>query len=329
LDTDPILAILYICVLCVALFIGTVGNTLTLVVSAVAKNVNKVGKEFIVNLALADICVSSFADPMCILGVVKGQAWFDDKIWFCELISSVCLTACFCAFLSLSLVSTNRYIYVCHNSIYYTLFKRKICMVLCVISWIIAFFFQFPNFIGWGDHGFDGKNHQCIWDRTANYSYTLFVSIALIGSPLFLMSISYVLIFYHIYETKVNVYSLNTDDPDRLKKTWTQTLQSSRTLFVLFLVFVFCWTPYTTVIAMDVKDSLPMEVHLFVTLLAHLHSSTSFLVYCIFNKSFRKAVANILCWGKSSTTSDTMDTKSTETSRTSGFVKKPVEFTDS
>ncbi|ESO89165.1 hypothetical protein LOTGIDRAFT_154252 [Lottia gigantea] len=295
LETKPILSIIYISILSVAFLIGTVGNTLTIIISSISKNVNKVGREFLINLALADLCVSGFADPMCIVGVVKGQRWFSSRVWFCELISSLCLTACFCAFLNLTLVSFNRYIYVCKNRLYYVLFKTKVCIVLCLVTWVAAFLFQFPNFIGWGDHTFDEKNHQCIWDRTKSYSYTLFVSIALIGSPLLFMTVAYILIFWRIFQTKVNVYSYSIDDPDRLKKAWKETAKSSRTLFILFVVFVVCWTPYTTVISLDVADDLPMEVHIMVTLVAHLHSSSTFVVYMISNRPYRRAAFRLLC----------------------------------
>ncbi|XP_067671594.1 melatonin receptor type 1B-A-like [Haliotis asinina] len=322
LQDSPTLAIIYICIAATALLLGVIGNSVIILVSLLVKSVNRVGKEFIVNLAIADLCVSGFADPMCIVGVVKGEEWFDDKPWFCDFIATLCLTACFCAFLSLTLVSINRYTFVCHKNIYDKIYTRTVCIIMCIIAWSAAFLLEFPNHVGWGGHVFDQKNHQCIWDRTASFSYTMVVSVGLIGSPLLLMCLCYILIFCHIYRTKANIYRIDIDDPERMKKAWKETLRTSRTLFVVFSVFVVCWVPYAVVIALDVKDKMPMEVHLFATLLAHLHSSSNFLVYTICNRSFRSAVKKVIGCGEDERSSYTPDSKSTDVTKASEKDKK-------
>ena len=68
LETDTTMAIVYIVIVGIALLVGTMGNTLILLVSAVMRGINKSGKEFILNLAIADFCVSAIADPLCIVG---------------------------------------------------------------------------------------------------------------------------------------------------------------------------------------------------------------------------------------------------------------------
>lgn len=69
LETDTTLAIVYIAMMGIAILIGTCGNTLILLVSTVMKGINKSGKEFIINLAMADICVTAIAEPLCIIGM--------------------------------------------------------------------------------------------------------------------------------------------------------------------------------------------------------------------------------------------------------------------
>ena len=48
--------------------IGSGGNVLILLVIGTLRNFQRTGKMFIVNLALADICVAAIADPMCVIG---------------------------------------------------------------------------------------------------------------------------------------------------------------------------------------------------------------------------------------------------------------------
>lgn len=69
LDTNPTLAIVYIVIVGIALLVGTIGNVLIIIIFTVMRRINKPGKEFMVNLAIADLCVTAIADPLCILGV--------------------------------------------------------------------------------------------------------------------------------------------------------------------------------------------------------------------------------------------------------------------
>ncbi|XP_059172378.1 melatonin receptor type 1A-like [Physella acuta] len=305
------MAVVYIVLMVSALAIGSTGNVLILVTSACFKSLRKSGFIFIINLAMADLCVAGIADPMCVIAVLKGEAWFNDKQWLCETVAVMCLTACFCAFLSLTLASLNRYVFVCHNAMYSRIFTKKMCTLMCIAAWTIAFFFEFPNLTGWGRHSFDKKSNQCIWDRTASLSYTVIVSVGLIGTPLFTMGMCYILIFRKIYNTKANLYRLEVDDPEKKKKIWSETVKSSKMLFIIFLIFVVLWTPYAVVIAADVSDTMPTALHLFVTMLAHLHSSINFLVYITCNRNFRFAVLKVLrCGNCSESKSLTSETRS-------------------
>ncbi|XP_070186246.1 melatonin receptor type 1B-like [Littorina saxatilis] len=320
-ESHPSVAYIYIVLMSGALIVGTGGNFLILTVIGAMRNLQRTGKVFIINMALADLCVAAVADPMCVLAVIKGEGWFDDKRWLCEGVASMCLTACFCAFLSLSLASFNRYVFICHHNIYDKIFTTKSCICLCISAWVGAFFFEVPNFFGWGGHYFDAKSHQCIWDRTASLSYTMFVSLVLIFSPLFLMLICYILIFRHIYVIKLNLHQFQDKDtdPKRMRKTWLETLRTSRMLLGIFVVFLVCWTPYAIVIIFDFYKKLSTEMHLFVTMLAHFHSSANCIVYTITNRNFRTGVMRRFgcgSCGRASLSSES-DTKSTEIAKIS------------
>ncbi|KAK3582013.1 hypothetical protein CHS0354_039679, partial [Potamilus streckersoni] len=60
------LAVVYIALMALAIFLGTFGNIIILVVSIGAKTTNRVGRSFIINLAVADMSISAIVDPMCI-----------------------------------------------------------------------------------------------------------------------------------------------------------------------------------------------------------------------------------------------------------------------
>lgn len=207
----------------------------------------------------------------------------------CELVAGMCATACSCAFLSLTLLSLSRYIYLCHKQLYYRLFGRVSCIVMCVGCWLMAFFYEVPKFFGWVGYYFDQKNYQCIWDRTANMSFTMFVCISTIVQ-LSMISVFYILIFLQIWKTKRNVFKLDSDNPLRMRRAWNETVRSSKVLFCVFVVFVVCWTPYCIIMILDVEDNFSTEVYLFLTLLAHLHSSVNCIIYTTGNKKFREQI---------------------------------------
>ncbi|KAL5018798.1 hypothetical protein ScPMuIL_004520 [Solemya velum] len=185
IETHFKLGVAYVTIASVALCVGLFGNTMILLILLANNVIHKVGKLFIINLVAADLCVAVVADPICILGALKGQAFFMDNVIFCEVAASVCLTACFCAFMSLSIMTLHRYMYICHPNLHNRLYGRWGCVSLCIACWVGAFLLEMPNFLGWGGHYFDVKSHQCIWDRTASDSYTTFVSAFAIGNKLF------------------------------------------------------------------------------------------------------------------------------------------------
>lgn len=84
LDTDTTLAIIYIVIMGFALLVGTCGNALILLVSAIMRGINKSGKEFILNLAIADLCVTAIADPLCIVGVYSFPSIFLHLHFVCK-----------------------------------------------------------------------------------------------------------------------------------------------------------------------------------------------------------------------------------------------------
>ncbi|CAH1793956.1 unnamed protein product [Owenia fusiformis] len=193
----------------------------------------------------------------------------------------MCLTSCFTTFVSLLFFTISRTFFIRSRHRYLDFATKPRLIALCLICWVIGLTLEAPNIFGWG-HTFDQKSHSCMWDRTGNYKYTLFISIGCIGAPLVAMAVCHVLTFKHIRDAKLMVYNHS------LMKTWKETVKSSRILLIFFAAFAICWIPYTLVIAIDPLDELPMEVHLWVTFLAHTHSTLHPIILIFTNKRMRK-----------------------------------------
>ena len=280
------MAVTYVAVTASLIISGVFGNCCILYVTKKQSSLNHTGKTFIINMALADLCVSGIANPMCIVGAVMGRKTLDDLYLLCNIIACFCLTTCICVFLNLTCLTVNRYIFICQNNLYHKIFSSLFTKSICILCWVVAFVLEVPNMLGWGGHTFDTKSHQCIWDRTANRSYTLFVSLGLITCPLISMSVFHMLIFQKIWKAKDNLIKNNLACQDT-RATFSRAVSSSKILITMFIIFLVCWTPYAVVIALDHSDAFSMETHLFVTLIAHAHSCTNFYVYLVLKKSFR------------------------------------------
>ena len=66
-----------------------------------------------------------------------------------------------------------------------------------------------------------------------------------------------------------------------------KTVRQVKTVFIIFIAFVCCWSPYIVVLLYDSSDSLPLPVHMYTSMLAHLHASLNFAIYGLNSRSFR------------------------------------------
>jgi len=64
-----------------------------------------------------------------------------------------------------------------------------------------------------------------------------------------------------------------------------KTIRQVKTVFIIFIAFVSCWSPYIVVLLYDSSDSLPLPVHLYASMLAHLHASLNFIIYGLMNRN--------------------------------------------
>ena len=126
--------------------------------------------------------------------------------WLCISVASLCLTACICVFLNIVNITVNRWIFICFANAYDKIYNKTSVIVLCVACWMIGFGVELPNFIGWGDHAFDEKTHQCTWDRHADRSYTVLVSAGFITVPLLLILYCNISMIKRIWDVKRNIH---------------------------------------------------------------------------------------------------------------------------
>ncbi len=223
--------------------------------------------------------------------MVKGKEYFERRPVLCDVIASVCLTACVCALYSIGGVSFNRYINICHGSIYPSVFTLRNNIIMCALFWCVGMVMSLPGLVGWTDNVYDHKLLECIWNRAHSFSYNIFFTAGVVVTPVFIISFSYICIFLHVRASKRKVDIASTQTAN---KSPGNPLKLAKTLFIIFMIFVCCWAPYSIIVLVDFNDDLPHELHLYILLLAHMHSSLNPIVYAFTNVHFRNGYRMIL-----------------------------------
>lgn len=217
-----------------------------------------------------------------ILGKLEGEKFFHAFPGLCPAIACLCTISCISSLGSITLMSFSRFIFICHNKYYNILFKKSTCIAMCILLYLVGLFLVLLNFAGIGDHSFDGKSLECIWDRMATYYYTVVFSIVLVWIPVLFTGMFYLCIYCKFRKAGRQVADINS-------YMHRKSICFARTLFLIYAVFATCWVPYALIIVADRKNTFAHETHLIITTFAHLHPSINWLVYFLTNKNFNLA----------------------------------------
>ncbi|WAR25917.1 MTR1A-like protein [Mya arenaria] len=298
LQTRPELAVPCIIVLGFASIVGTLGNLLILFVIATKKKLRNVESIFIVNLAISDLYVTVVADPMSLIGKLEGEQFFDRYTGLCQAVGSICTISCVTSLTTIMMMSINRYFYICSHDLYTRLFSRWNTLCVCLSLYLLGGILVFLNLADVGDHGFDHKSLECIWDRMATYPYTVVYSVVMVWIPALITIIAYVRIFMFVHSRRRKVQGSVNSDRATSSNHNVKSLHLAKTLGIIYAVFISCWSPYALVLILDTRDTFPHELHVFCTVFAHLHPSLNWLIYYLTNKKFEEAYNETFAWLK-------------------------------
>lgn len=296
LNETPGVAIPVLITLILAALFGTFGNVLILITIFTTEKLHRLECIFMANLAISDMYVTTLADPLSIVAKLEGEEFFDKLSGFCQIIAFGCTISCINSLGSIALLSFNRYIYICQNKFYFKIFKKRTCIFMCCCLYSVGLLLVLLNFAGIGDHSFDRKSLECIWDRMETYPYTVVFSVTLVWIPLIVVGFSYLSIFLKVHRSREKTKTASS------RRTSSYSIELAKTLCIIYVIFAACWIPYALLIVLDRDDSFPHEVHVYITVWAHLHPSINWLVYYFTNTKFEAAFNRIahldICFGR-------------------------------
>ena len=192
--------------------------------------------------------------------------------------------------------------HICYYTRYHKIFTLRNSVLMAVGLWVVSALMEMPNFVGWGDHYYDQKSLNCMWDRTADYGYTIFFATAGIGFPVCLISYCHFKVYSYVRMSEKRV--ANSSVEAAANKTTsgnferTASMRLSKTLSIIFVIFCICWTPYAITVVVDRHDEAPLWVYIFVVLIAHTNSSINFILYGMTNREFRRGYWKVINYTK-------------------------------
>ncbi|XP_072046737.1 melatonin receptor type 1A-like [Amphiura filiformis] len=307
LDSQLPILYTYITLMIFTSLVGTVGNIVVIVAVVTSKKLRVLQNVFIINLAVADLLVTALVNPFAVIGALDMGKLFYRLPALCEFIATMVVTSCGCSIWSISAVSVNRYIYICHRVIYSKIYNQRTLPFMVIGLWLIAFLLDLPNYLGWGDHIFDTRQLLCNYDYSYNLSYTRYHLIALgVIVPVCVLCYSYFRIFmtFRSSSRRMRQHATNPSSSQK-EKPQTADRRVLKTVAIICIVFLVMWTPYSIIVVFDLHYQFWW--FLLASFMAFTNSSVNFLVYAI-DRNFRQAYSDI--WKRIVSRCDCLVTKS-------------------
>ena len=210
--------------------------------------------------------------------------------------------SCVTSLVTIAAMSLNRYIYVCRSDWYKVIFSKRNCVIICCSLYCIGLTLVLLNQAGIGDHSFDRKSLECIWNRMANFTYTVVFSVTLVWIPCLTIGVCYLRLFLFVRDHRKKILKIKKDQA--INRIVVPTIpakpkpQLAKTFILIYAVFTICWAPYALIIVLDIQDSFPHELHLYITVFAHLHPSINWLIYYFTHRKISQAYCKLLGLGK-------------------------------
>lgn len=216
---------------------------------------------------------------------IEGEAFFEKVPGLCQAVGSICTVSCVTSLMTIGILSINRYVCICAHEKYERMFTKCNSICMCITPYFIGGILVLLNMAGIGDHGFNRKSLDCIWDRMATYIYTVFFSITLVWIPAVIIGVCYFKIYLYV---RAHRSRMREQDHGGNSQSFKR-LNLAKTFFIIYAVFITCWAPYAILMVVDMHDAFSQEVHIYITAFAHLHPSLNCLVYYFTNKKFESA----------------------------------------
>uniref|UniRef100_A0A670ZTR2 Adrenoceptor alpha 1D n=1 Tax=Pseudonaja textilis TaxID=8673 RepID=A0A670ZTR2_PSETE len=306
------------------ILLAIVGNILVILSVACNRHLRTVTNYFIVNLAIADLLLSTTVLPFSATLEVL-DLWVFGRV-FCDIWAAVDVLCCTASIMSLCIISVDRYIGVKHSLKYPAIMTEKKAVVILGLVWLSSVIISVGPLLGWKE---DPPESEEFCTITEEPGYALFSSLFSFYLPLLVILVMY----FNIYvvarrttksleagvkkersksmEVVLRIHCRNVLE-DSLASTKRHTFRSSlsvrllkfsrekkaaKTLAIVVGVFILCWLPFFFVLSFGsfFPSLKPSGVAFKIIFwLGYFNSCVNPIIYPCSSKEFKRAFTRLL-----------------------------------
>ncbi|XP_065515167.1 alpha-1A adrenergic receptor isoform X1 [Lathamus discolor] len=302
---------------------GVLGNILVILSVACHRHLHSVTHYYIINLAIADLLLTSTVLPFSATMEILGY-WVFGRI-FCNIWAAVDVLCCTASIMSLCIISIDRYIGVSYPLRYPSIVteKRGLLALLCV--WALSLVISIGPLFGWKE---PAPEDETICQITEEPGYVLFSALGSFYLPLTIILVMYCRVYVvakrenkgltsglktersHSEEVTLRIHRKNAPEASgsasnpkskhhfsvRLLK-FSREKKAAKTLGIVVGCFVLCWLPFFVVMPLGsfFPAIKPPDTLFKITFwLGYLNSCINPIIYPCSSQEFKKAFQNVL-----------------------------------
>ncbi|KAH1185722.1 hypothetical protein KIL84_018471 [Mauremys mutica] len=249
------------------------------------------GNAFVVSLALADLVVALYPYPLVLLAIFHN-GWSLGEM-HCKLSGFVMGLSVIGSIFNIAAIAINRYCYICHSFAYDKVYTWWNTMLYVCLIWVLTVVATVPNFFV-GSLEYDPRIYSCTFVQTASSYYTIAVVIIHFIVPITIVSFCYFRIWILVIQVRRRVKS---EIKPRLKPS---DFRNFLTMFVVFVIFAFCWAPLNfiglavAINPLEMAPKIPEWLFVVSYFMAYFNSCLNAIIYGLLNQNFRKEYKRIL-----------------------------------
>nr|QJT41766.1 short wavelength opsin 2 [Carnegiella strigata] len=276
---------------------GTAINVLTIVCTIQYKKLRSHLNYILVNLAVANLLVSSIGSFTAFVSFLKRYFIFGTA--GCKIEGFTSTLGGMVSLWSLAVVAFERWLVICKPVGNFS-FKGTHAIIGCALTWFCALLASVPPLFGWSRYIPEGLQCSCgpDWYTTNNKynneSYVMFLFCFCFGFPLSVIIFCYgQLLFTLKSAAKAQADSASTQKAER---------EVTKMVVVMVFGFLVCWMPYASFALWVVFNrGQPFDLRLATIPSCLCKASTVYnpVIYVFMNKQFRSCMMKLIFCGKS------------------------------
>ncbi|XP_049546047.1 melatonin receptor type 1B-like [Anopheles darlingi] len=258
--------------------VGSIGNVFMISSVMIEDHLKKAGNAFIVNIALADLLITSVVMPASTIVLLAGIDNADTEVckfhWF--------LAACsfLVSILTLAMMAAENYLRLCTFQNEPGWFNKTNTTAILLLIWALACIASGMQFV------YDIRFDYCNWRVHLVIPQEAGVVGLLVVLPLLLTFITHIRLIVDVKRTM----AMPNFKPS-LAYTWDLSL--ARTNFYSFLIFVVFWLPFCIIFAYGTARFVSNRVFYTTVWIGLSKSCFHNVIYCLTNRHFRSAYISL------------------------------------